>query len=485
MAEAFVLAALGGIVGVMLAWAAVPVLVRAAPESIPRLSDVHLDPLTLLYTAGIAILAACASGLLPAIRFSKPDLTSGLRASARVGSGPEHRTRDALVVFQTAAALILLVASGLLGQSFRALSRVDPGFDTEDIFTFQTAPDGRQHGLVDGPTFARFHYDFMERLAALPGVQSVGLVNTLPLDEGAGATRFVTERLTDETEQPLLRFTIAGGDYFQTMGIRLLSGSYFQESANPNADVRVIVSQRTAEMLWPGEDPLGKRLHAAADTSGWMTVSGVVEDVMLSDLRQESPDPMVYLPMVGRTARSWAAGTPAYVVKTSRAETIAPEIRNLVREVAPDAPMYRIFTMASLASRSVAQLTFTMLTLAIAAGLALVLGAVGLYGVLSYVVAQRTREIGIRMALGAQVGELRRMVVAQGSRVTMVGVVVGVIGAVGLTRVLDSLLFGVRPIDVPTFAAMSAVMLGVALLASYIPARRASAVDPMRSLRGE
>jgi hypothetical protein len=320
----------------------------------------------------------------------------------------------------------------------------------------------------------------------MPGVQSVGLVNTLPLDEGAGTTRFMTEgTVLEEAAQPLLRFTIAGGDYFPTMGIRLLAGTDFERNPNPNADVRVIVSKSAADILWPGEDPLDKRLRPVADTSGWMTVRGVVEDIMLGDLRQERPDPMVYLPMVGRAPRSWAAGTPAFVVKSTRASIMAPEIREVIREIAPDAPMYRIFTMEGLADRSMAQLTFTMLTLAVAALLALVLGAVGLYGVLSYVISQRTREIGIRMALGAQARELRRMVVAQGGRVAAIGVVVGVIASLAVTRVLDSMLFGVRAIGVPTFLGMAGIMILVALVASYIPARRASSVDPMTSLRGD
>jgi ABC-type antimicrobial peptide transport system permease subunit len=216
-----------------------------------------------------------------------------------------------------------------------------------------------------------------------------------------------------------------------------------------------------------------------------MTVHGVVEDVMLANFREQTPQPLVYLPMVGQTARSWIVGTPAYVVKTARAETIAPEILALIRESTPEAPMYRVFTMASLAARSMAALSFTMLTLTIAAGLALILGAVGLYGVLSYVVSQRKREIGIRMALGAQAAAVRRLVVVQGARVAMIGVAIGLIAALALTRVLDSLLFGVEAVNLGTYAAMAAVMAGVALLASYGPARRASGADPIVALRAE
>lgn len=468
MAEAVVLAAAGGAGGILLAWIGVPLLVRAAPEGIPRLSTVGIDPTALLFTAGVVLLAAFGSGLLPAVRFSGAGILGALRHSTRVGAGPRHLSRDVLVVLQTAAALVLLVGSGLLVQSFRALNDVDPGYDTENIFSFQMAPDGAEHGLIDGPTYAEFHYDFMDRLAGMPGVESVGVVNTLPLDEGAGTTRIATRRTDASGEpEPLIRLTLAGGDYFQTMGIQLLRGSYFERIADPTSDVTVIVSASAADLLWPGEDPIGQVLRPPGqDATAWMTVGGVVKDVMLSDFQEQAPTPLLYLPMVGQTARSWGVATPAYVVRSERAETIAPEIREVIRQVAPDAPMYRIFTMADLAARSMAVLSFTMLTLAIAAGLALILGAVGLYGVLSYVVSQRTREIGIRIALGAQAGHVQRLVVVQGVRVALVGVVIGVVGALLATRVLDSLLFGVEAINVPTFVAMSGVMAGVALLAA-------------------
>jgi predicted permease len=487
MSEAIILSLAGGIAGVAIAWAGVPLLVRAAPESIPRLATAGLNTTALLFTAGVVIVAAFASGMLPAVRFSNPGLSGGLRHSHRVGAGPDHYTRDALVVVQTAAALVLLVGSGLLLKSFMELRRVDPGYDTQNIFTFQTAPDPRTHGLTDAVTFAQFHYEFMDRLAAMPGVESVGLANTLPLDEGAGLAQFATEQTAgDEAGQPMLRFTMVGGDYFQTMGIELLNGRDFERRATPIADPGIIVSQATADLLWPGGNAVGKRMGRAGDPRGMMTVIGVVEDIYLEDFRQESKDPMVYIPMVGRAAQGdWGVGTPAYVMRTERADIIAADVREVIREFAPDAPMYRIFTMDRLASRTMADLSFTMLTLAIAAGLALLLGAVGLYGVLSYIVAQRTREIGIRMALGAQASELRRMVVAQGGKVALIGVAIGIAGAVLATRVLNTLLFGVRAMDVVTFTAMSALMLAVALIASYIPARRASAVDPMQSLRTE
>jgi predicted permease len=488
MAEALLLAACGGVAGMLLAWIGVPLIVRAAPENIPGIGAAGIDSAGLLFTAGVVVLAALLSGLLPAIRFSDLEIAEGLRDSRGAGPGrDQHLLRDALVVVQTGAALVLLTASGLLFQSLRELQRVDPGFDTEDIFTFQMAPDPRQHGVTDGATAARFHYEFLDRLAALPGAQSVGLVDMLPLDEGAATQRFATERTEAsgaDAAEPLLHMTYAAGDYFATMGIRLLSGQTFPRTAEPSGTVPAIVSRSAAEMLWPGEDPLGKLLRPSG-TTGWLTVTGVVEDVLLDDFRQQNPEPLVYLPLVGHTAASWTVGTPAYVVKSSRAEAIAPEVRELIREFAPSAPMYRVNTMAGLAARSMAKLSFTMLTITIAAGLSLILGAIGIYGTLSYMVTQRTREIGIRMALGARAGQVRRMIVTHGARIVLAGVAIGTVAALLLTRLLDSLLFHVPAIDALTFTVTAAVVIGIAVLASYVPARRASSLDPLISLRSD
>jgi hypothetical protein len=308
-------------------------------------------------------------------------------------------------------------------------------------------------------------------------VESVGVVGLLPLDEGAGEAFVATEQ-TDATgaEAPLVRLTPVGGDYFQTMGIDLIRGRYFERSDEDPGVFNVVIGEAAADMLWPGEDALGQRIRPS-ESQTWYNVVGVVENIMIDDFRRQSPEPLVYLPRV--------IGSPAYVLKSARAHVIAPEVRELIREVVPESPLSRVITMEDLAARSMATLSFTMTLLAVAAVLALILGAAGLYGVLSYVVAQRTREIGIRMALGAEATSLRRMVVAQGGFVALIGVAIGIITALLATRVLETQLFGVGAMDVPTFAAMSLVMIAIALLASYVPARRASAVDPMRSLRAE
>ena len=488
MMESLLLAGAGAVGGALLARVGVPLVVRAAPESIPRLSSAGIDPEALLFTVGVATVAAVAAGLLPALKFSNPNVMRGLRSERWVASGGSPATRNALVIVQTAAALVLLVGAGLLLQSFREIRSVDPGYETEDIFTFQFAPDPEVHELTDAPSLARFHYAFMDRLSALPGVESVGLVNTLPLDEGAGNARVATEGYDGPPDAaPMVRLTMAGGDYFQTMGIQLLSGRYFERRSEPSGENHAIVSRTMAERLWPEENPIGKviRPAGAPDAFPWITVGGVVEDVILEDFREQEPEPLLYLPMVGPIAQAWAVGTPAYVVKSTRADRLAPEIRSVIQEVAPGAPMYRIFTMEGLADRSMAQLSFTMLVLFVAAGLALILGAVGLYGTLSYVVSGRTREIGVRMALGAAASDVRRMVVRQGGTVALAGVAIGLVAAFFLTQSLESMLYGVEALDPVVLGAVSLLMVGVALVASYVPARRASGVDPAISLRAE
>jgi putative ABC transport system permease protein len=315
-------------------------------------------------------------------------------------------------------------------------------------------------------------------------VTSVGLVENVPLNEGTRDSRFRTEAAAGDPDAGnSLHWTFAAGDYFKTMGIAVLKGRALSDADQVLGSGTVVISQGAADLMWPGADPLGRRLQRQG-TDTWVTVVGVVEDVMQNDFRHR-PDPLLYYPMVGPTPMSWSLTSQAYVVKTARAETIAPEIRAMAKQDAPYAPMYRVFTLAGLAADSMVGLSFTMLSLGIVSVLALILGAVGLYGILSYVVAERTVEIGVRMALGAEAGQVRRMVVAQGARVVAVGVVIGVIVAVLSTRALGSLLYGVAAMDLGTFVGMSAAMVLVGMLASYLPARRASRVDPIESLRGE
>jgi len=481
MTEALVIAGLGGAVAIILAAVSLPAFLHAAPPGVPGLPDVHFGWATVFFTLAAALLSAVVCGTVPALRASAPDLMR-LREGGRGATRERHVARDALVVGQTALALVLLVGSGLLVRSFWRLEHVNPGYRTENLFTFQIAPERPQ--LHDGPTFAQFDLRFADRLSQLRGVESVGIVDNIPLNEGTGSTRVLPEGQGNDAKNGILiHYTMTAGAYFKTMGIPLLKGRRFTNDDQQTGRDNVILSRTAADRLWPGQDPIGKRFRTP---NGKMTfnVIGVVGDVMQYSFR-DTPEALVYLPLVGPTADTWQASSPAYVIKTPRAETIAPEVRALVHEVAPEAPMYRVFTMARLVKDSMVQLSFTMLALGVAAALALILGAVGLYGVLSYVVAQRTREIGVRMALGAQASAVRRMVVVRGAKVVGIGVAIGLVVALLSTRALGSLLYEIAAIDVPTFVGVGTLMVAIGLLASYLPARRASSVDPVEALRGE
>lgn len=481
MAESLIVAGLAGVLAIVLAGITFPVFLRAAPAGIPRIDEVRLDLPTLGFTLVAALATALICGAVPALRGSSPDLRR-LRDGGRGATRRRHFARNALVIGQTALALVLLIGSGLLVRSFWALRNVRPGYDTRDLFTFQIAPD--RPTLNSVAAFAEFDLAFMDRLRALPGVTSVGLVENIPLDEGTASQRIRAEGKEYGSEGgTLLNFTYTAGDYFSSMGIQVLKGRTFGLDDHRTALGNVILSRSAANLLWPGEDPIGRRIQRERSTT-WETVVGVVDDVMQDGFR-DTPQALVYFPLVAPFNDRRAVSSPAYVVKTARAEVIAPEVRQLVKEVAPEAPMYRVYTMAELARRSMMQLSFTMLTLGIISALALILGAVGLYGVLSYIVAERTREIGVRMALGARAEQVRGMVVAQGAQVVGAGVAIGVVVALATTRALGSLLFGVKALDLRTFLAMSLSMVAVGLLASYLPARRASTVDPIESLRGD
>jgi putative ABC transport system permease protein len=483
MAEALVVAGLAGVLAMALAAAGLRALLRAAPDGIPRMEDVAVNGTMLLYTLAVAVISAVGCGLIPAIRASSPNLAN-LRDGGRGSTRRRNWARHGLVTAQTALALVLLIGSGLLIRSFTKLSHVNPGYDTRDIFTFQIAPESAS--LRDGPSYARFIMDFMDRLRALPGVETVGMVENVPLNESTDIVAIRNEQMGDDPRAAAAKInrTWAAGDYFKTMGIRVLEGEAFASRDLAATLGNVVLSRSAAKILYPGESAVGRKVRQEGQNLPWMTVIGVVEDVMQSNFR-EAPRPLVYYPLVGPTPRSWALSSPAYVLKTARAEAIAPEVRAIVREIAPNAPMYRVYTMAGLARDSMVDLSFTMLLLGIVSSLALILGAVGLYGVMSYVVAERTREIGVRMALGAERGQVRQMVVMQAARVLALGVVIGIGAALASTRALGSLLFGVAPLDPLTFAGMAAWMIAIGLLASYVPARRASNVNPVESLRGE
>jgi predicted permease len=479
LAETTVIALLAGALAVGVAAMLLPLIVAQVPVPVPRLSSAGLSAPTIVYTFAVSVIAGLLCGIVPAARTAGVTLT-WLRDRARGGTRARHWTRDALVVGQAAFALVLLFGSGLLLRSFVALKNVDPGYVAENIFTFQMAPQQAQ--LNSAQTWASFHLAFMDRLRALPGVETVGIVENFPLDEGYSTIGFTPEPpAAGGTPTELqLNLTFTAGDYFEAMGIALLQGRIFTDDEQRVNPGHVIISKSTAERLWPGEDPIGKRL-TLNQFDLHETVIGVVEDIKQDRFDREG-GPNVYFPLVSQKPEIWTMSSPGYVLKTARADSIAPEVRALVREVAPEAPMYRVYTIEELVARSMAQLTFTMIALGLAAGLALLLGMVGLYSILSYSVVERTRELGVRIALGAQSQRVRRMVVMQGMRVVAIGLIVGVVVVLFGARALDSLLYGVRSLDPVTLLATSLLMLLVGAAACWIPAYRASGVDPARTL---
>jgi predicted permease len=482
LAEALLVAAPAGVLAVALSALGLPLLVAAAPRGIPRLAGVALGPATVAAALALVLVVTLVCGTAPALRASVAQL-GHMRDGGRGTTGQRQGLRNALVVGQTALALVLLVGATLLFQSFERLRRVDPGYRTDGVYTFQFAPE--QPHLVDGPSYGRLHLHVMDRLRALPGVTAVGILNHVPLDESTPGGRFLSDALSVEDGGASLKTNIAAGDAFGVLGISLLKGRAFTDDEAHTPNSSVVVSRAAAARLWPGQEALGQRLRRLVGQDLVpFTVVGVVEDVRQDDWREEG-EATVYFPLTGPTPASWRITSPGYVVRSPRADALREEVRAEVRQVAPEAPVYREHTMESLARRSTLQLSFTLLTFAVVSGLALLLAAIGLYGVLSYVVAARTREIGVRMALGATPGAVRRQVVSQGTRVVLVGVAVGVAVALASTRLLGALLYQVHPGDPVVLALVSLAMLAIGVLASYVPALRASSVDPMVALRSE
>ncbi len=477
--EAAVVAAAAAIGALLVAAALIRLLPAALPAQLPRVGEFRLDASVVPVVLGLTVLAAIISAAGGLGRATRPSLAA-LRDGGRGLAGGRHRARQVLVIAQSGLAVVLLFGAGLLLRSMLTLQRVDPGFDPTGIFTFQIAPE--RPALADAASYARFDLDFLERLRGLPGVSSVGLVENVPIDEGTADMRVRPDRDDAPADGIPLNFTFTAGDYFRTMQIAVVAGRSFEPAEQTSGQGGVVVSRSAANLLWPGADPIGRRLQRQG-WNEWETVIGVVEDVHQGGLIG-GPEAVLYFPLVGAGGeRNPVISSPAYVVKSDRPESIAADIRALVHAVAPEAPMYRQYTMSSLVDRSVAHVRFLMTTMAVAAGLALLLGSIGLYGVLSCAIAERRREIGLRMALGARASQVHRLVVGQALGIVAVGLLVGVLVATSAAGALSGLLFGVEAGDPATLAATVGVMLAVALLASWLPARRATRVDPITALQ--
>jgi predicted permease len=485
LAESIVLALAGGVVGVALAQAATGLLRTMAPAELPRVNEIGIDLMVLAFTLVVSVLSGVVFGLFAVLRFGSPAIAA-LKEGGRSSDAPaRHRTRNALVVGQVALALTLLIVSGLLIRTFVALRQVDPGFTRpEEVQTFIIAIPP---GLVSEPQqAARTFESVAERLSQMPGVASVGLSSSITMDGEDNGNPMEVEGvpIPEAGRTPLRRFKSFAPEYFETMGIRLVAGRSITWSEIHERRPFIVISEPLAREYWG--DPakaLGKRVRALQPGAPWREIVGVTGDERDDGLTQP-PTPIVYWPMLNENYR-WR--TMAYVVRSSRVGTpgFLRELEQAVWAVNPNLPLASVQTVEEIRAQSMAQTSFALVMLGIAASVALVIGVVGIYGVIAYAVAQRTREIGIRMALGAQIADVQNVFLRQGLWLTATGILIGIGVAMVVTRVMSSFLFGVGPMDPVTYAAVSGTLAVVALIGTYLPARRATRVDPLVALRAE
>ncbi|MDP6606612.1 MAG: ABC transporter permease [Dehalococcoidia bacterium] len=492
LGESTAIALVGGVLGLALAEAALRVLLILRPQGLPRLDELAIDPIVMAFALAISLVAGLLFGLLPVLRFSNPRLASALQEGGRSSSdGRErHRARSALIAAEIALAVVLLVAAGLMIRTFQAMRDVDPGFvRAEEVLTARIAiPEGVVPGAEET---VLMHEQLAEAIARVPGVTSVGGSSSITMDGSTSMDPIFVEvqPTADGQLPPIRRFKWVGGNYFETMGIRLVAGRTLTwADAHQTLRVAVVTENFTRE-YW--DDPpaaLGKRIRQTPD-SPWREIVGVVGNVRDDGVDQPAPA-VVYWPM---HQLNWWDDQRAlhrmlrYVVRSDRlgSPTFLGEIQRAVWDLNPNLPVANVQPLARIYDRSMAQTSFALVLLAIAAGVAVLLSVVGIYGVIAYVASQRTREIGIRMALGAQTTDVTQLFLRHGLALTAVGVVLGLVGAVALTRLMSAMLFGVSAVDPTTYVA-AAVGLGLtALLATYIPARRAANVDPAVTLRAD
>ncbi|HEV8348486.1 MAG TPA: ABC transporter permease [Vicinamibacterales bacterium] len=484
LTESVVLAVMGGLAGLLVAVWSIDVAIRLIPRgTLPRISEVQLDSQAFAFTMVVSIATGLLFGLAPAFQSSKADVMTALKSA---GNAQTTRSRffNVLVVAEVALAFVLLAGAGLLAKSFLRLTSVDPGFRPDSILTVGvTLPEGSYPGAVE---MRRFSASAIERLHAVPGVAYAGAINWLPLGGNFLSGDFVVEDVPQLPRGLTVGKPAVSAEYFHAMGIPVLRGRTFVDRDDAEAPSVVIVTDTLARRLWPGQDALGKRIRVGfvRPNEPWSTVVGVVGEVKQMALSDETR-PAIYMPL-SQAPRSFLLRNLNFVVRTDGdPASAAAAIRRQIRTVDSDLPFDRVDTMRQVLSDSVSEPRFRSVVFGSFAIVALVLVAIGILGVLAHSVTRRTREIGVRMALGAQRVDVLRLVVRQALAMTIAGVALGAIGAAALTRLLASFLFDVRPLDPATFAVAAALLVGVALVASYVPARRASSVDPVIALRSE
>jgi len=487
LTESVVLATFGGVLGVALAMVAVRLLRGWLPQGVPGADRIAVDGRVLLFTVALAIGTGLLFGLLPALRASRAGAAEGMREGSRgAGEGRERqRLRGALVVSEVVLAVLLLVGAGLTARSFLKLRAVDPGFDPSDVLVMRVAPSRDRYGEPE--RWRAFYDQLLTRVRTVPGVQYAGLSSLVPLGGNSNETMVRPEGASPDDAQSVLRQE-SSPDFFRAMGIRVVRGRTFTEDEARGTLPVAVIDERMAERFWPGEDPIGKRItyERASETDStpvWRTVVGVVRNVRHYELQSPSRI-QVYRPYQ-QTTRPAPPGLAIFLKTTGDQTAVTKAVRDAVAALDPELPVYGVTTMNEVVGRRVATSGLIGRLLLAFGVAALTLAAIGIYGVMSYTVARRTREIGVRMALGAQPRDVVRLVVGRGGRLTAVGIALGVVGALVAARAIAGTLYGVRPWDPTTFVLAPLVLGAVALVASYVPARRASRVDPSLSLQAE
>jgi predicted permease len=490
--ESVLLGLMGGALGIGLAYEGLTFLVALGPANLPRLNEIALDARALVFTVAISLLSGLFFGLIPALRYAGPRISVALRSSGRTGSvsRERHRARNILVVAQVAMALVLLISAGLMIRTFQALRTVEPGFTHPELL--QTIRISIPFLLVAGPErVTRTQNDIADKLAAIPGVTSVGFTSAMPM-EGVEPNwdEIVAEGQPDAAIQnpPLRLFKNVSPEFFRTAGTKMVAGRELTWIDVYGLRPGAMVSENLARELWGTPSAaVGKRFR---EFRRWWEVIGVVQDVHENGVQSKAPA-IVYWPSIMNDL--YGPGTldtvrtVTFAVRSDRTgnEGFLNEVRQAVWSVNASLPVASVRSMQEIYGQALARTSFTLVMLGIAGAMALVLGIVGIYGVMSYAVSQRRREIGIRLALGAQQSELRRMFVLSAMTLAGIGVAIGLAAAVALMRLMKSLLFGISPLDPLTYVAVPIVLVSAAVLASYLPARRAAAVDPVEALRAE
>jgi putative ABC transport system permease protein len=486
--ETILLALAGGVAGLMMASFGVDLIVHFLAQQLPRSTVISLDTPVLAFTFAISVFTGIVAGIAPAWRLSKSNVNETLKQGlGRAGDSGGNRTRAVLVVGEVALSLILLAGAGLMIRSLWNLRGTNPGFDARNVLTLSLPISDTRYKTPEAWT--NFWNQTLTRVRSLPGVESAGVVDDLPFHGGSHQPIAIEGRpAVAMSEQPEVDVRVLSPGYLRSMHIPVLRGRDFNDTDTADGPRTIVISQAMAKRFWPDEDAVGKRLTLTFFPGRVREVVGIAGDVKLDGLDQPESNSTIYMPLTQLSGNQadWRSYGLDMVVRTSVAPgTLAAAITNAVHEIDSEQPVLEVMTMEQFLADSLSPQRFNMLMLATFAGLALVLAAIGIYSVLSYVVRRRVREIGIRMALGAQIRDVLRMIVLEGMKPVMIGLGIGIAGAVILGRVVAKLVFGVKTTDPATYAAVSLLLMAVALLATAAPAYRATRVDPMRTLRDE